>query len=608
MYIFDFKLKLVVYLSNQTEREMRKYWIIRVCVWVVVTILLSACGQKGVDVPELLSADSLMEKHPDSALVILEGLKNTEDFSSESKAFYCLLLTEAQDKNYKVHQSDSIIRIAVDYYDKSDDLLHKAKSWFYWGRVSQDLLRSEKALDCYLKALPFAEKGRFYKLLGRIYNFSGNLYRELDVYDKAVAYLKKSCDNFEIINDTINTSYGYRDYGRAFLCKENFDSAFVFYSKAFVLAEKYNTVKIKATILNDMGLLYSTLGDNKKAIELIHNSILLKEANERYSGYLTLARLSYESNSLDSADYYLKLAESCSNIYVQEGVLKYRYKVAVSCENYKEAINYNEKYLDLKDIIDKKYRKEEILRVTYQYKQREVEAEMEQRAFQERLIYLCLIFVLLAFVAVGFYLYNRNRLRHLQLLRFKEIRIQQEKELNRQSLDQLEHNRQLIETNKQKLISKECDLQKAQKELLLYNTNLLKAENEVIVLRREELAFRDRLFSQTELYEKIKSAGVDTRKKDIKSEPFHVKDFPILINKLNELYDNFTLRLNKSYPKLKERDIEVCCLVKAGAKTGNIASIIAMTPNAVTKKKRQILEKMEIVDENVTLDRFLATF
>lgn len=56
------------------------------------------------------------------------------------------------------------------------------------------------------------------------------------------------------------------------------------------------------------------------------------------------------------------------------------------------------------------------------------------------------------------------------------------------------------------------------------------------------------------------------------------------------------------------RDVEICCLVKAKAKTGNIAVIIAMTPNAVTKKKRQILEKMEIVDENVTLDSFLSTF
>lgn len=608
MYTFDFKLKLVVYLSNQTEREMRKYWIIRVFVLVVVTVLLYACGQKGVDVPELLSADRLMEQHPDSALMILEGLKNTESFSSESKAFYCLLLTEAQDKNYKVHQSDSIIRIAVDYYDKSDDLLRKAKSWFYWGRVSQDLLRSEKALDCYLKALPLAEKGRFYKLLGLIYNFSGNLYRKLDMYDKALPALEKSCFYYEKAHDTLNLPYGIRDVGRVYMFKKNFDSAFFLYNRALHLAEKYDLKMVKSTTMNDLGVLYRTLGNYSNAIIMIQGSLHDKKENEKYSSYLSLARLYFESNSLDSVDYYLEKANSSGSIYVHEGICKYRYKLAVIRGKYKKAIEYNEKYNRLKDSVNKYQQKEKILGLTYQYKQLEIEQEMKQKVAQERFIYLCCIFFLLSITAVGFLLYIRYRWSHEQVLRLKEKRIQQEKELRLQSLEQIEHNRQLIENNKLLLISKEHDLEIAQRELLVYNTNLLKAENELITLKREEVAFRNKLFSQTELYGKIRAAGVDIRKKDVAYTPFNQKDFPALIVELNNLYDDFTLRLAKAYPKLKKRDIEICCLVKAGAKTGNIGNIIAMTPNAVTKKKRQILEKMEVVDESVTLDRFLLKF
>lgn len=608
MYTFEFKLKLVVYLSNQTEREMRKYGVIRVVVLLVLVALAYACGRKGVDIPQLLQADRLMEEHPDSALVILESLTGTENFTPESKAFYCLLLTEAKDKTFAVHESDSLIRIAVDYYEHSDNLLHKAKAWFYWGRVNQDLLNAERALDCYLQALPYAEEGKFYKLLGLISNYIGDLYRKLEVYDKALLYMKISCNAFELAKDTINIPYGYRNYGRAFMYNEDFDSALIYYNKALSFAENCNMVEIKATILNDLGALYGSLGEYTKAIEMIRNSIELKKENQRYSGYLSLARLLYETNYLDSANYYLGLALPSPNIYVQEGAFDYKYKVAVSQKKYQDAIFYNERHLILRDSITRKAQKEKILGVTYQYKQREIENEMRQHAARERLIYLCCIFVLLTITAIGFYLYKRNRLKHLQLLRLKEIRIQQEKELRYQSLEQIEHNRLLIESNKAKLISQELELQIAQRDLLLYNTNLLKAENEVIALRREELAFRNRLFSQTKLYEKIKCAGVDTRKKDIECTPFSLKDFPMLVCQLNELYNNFTLRLNKAYPKLKERDIEICCLVKAGAKTGNIASIIAMTPNAVTKKKRQILEKMEIVDENVTLDQFLATY
>ena len=316
----------------------------------------------------------------------------------------------------------------------------------------------------------------------------------------------------------------------------------------------------------------------------------------------------FELNDLDSVDYYLEMAKPSHSIDVQEGIYKYKYKLAVVKGKYKEAIAYNDKYEILKDSLNKYEQKEKILMLTYQYKQREIEQKMEQSVAQERLIYICCIFVLLAITATGFFLYIRYRWSHEHVLRLKEKRIQQEKELRHRSLEQIEHNRELIESNRLKLISKEYDLEIAQRELLVYNTNLLRAENELIALKREDLAFRNKLFSQTELYKKIKSSGVDVRKRDLLCEPFHQKDFPILIAKLDELYGDFTIRLSKTYPKLKKRDIEICCLVKAGAKTGNVANIIAMTPNAVTKKKRQILEKMEIVDENVTLDLFLATF
>lgn len=175
-----------------------------------------------------------------------------------------------------------------------------------------------------------------------------------------------------------------------------------------------------------------------------------------------------------------------------------------------------------------------------------------------------------------------------------------------QSIEQLRQNEEQIKMNKQKLLDKELDLQTVQKDLIVYNTKLLKAENDLIVLKRQERDLRDRLFHQTRLSDRIKCAGVDVRKKDINLNPFSMKEYPFLVEKLDELYDDFSQRLKKRYPILKERDMEICCLIKAGARTGNIASLIPMTPNAVTKKKKQILDKMELKD--IALDDFLATF
>ena len=43
---------------------------------------------------------------------------------------YYLLLTEAEDKTYKKHESDSLIAIATEYFDKTDDVKRKAKAWY----------------------------------------------------------------------------------------------------------------------------------------------------------------------------------------------------------------------------------------------------------------------------------------------------------------------------------------------------------------------------------------------------------------------------------------------------------------------------------------------
>ena len=58
----------------------------------------------------------------DSALVVLENISAKELVFSSSKARYALLLTQARDKNYILHTDDSLIRIAVDYYDGTGDV------------------------------------------------------------------------------------------------------------------------------------------------------------------------------------------------------------------------------------------------------------------------------------------------------------------------------------------------------------------------------------------------------------------------------------------------------------------------------------------------------
>ena len=63
-----------------------------------------------------------MSEHPDSALFLLEQVATPEKMPERDYATWCLLITEARDKNYIEHTSDSLINVAIQYFEKKKDI------------------------------------------------------------------------------------------------------------------------------------------------------------------------------------------------------------------------------------------------------------------------------------------------------------------------------------------------------------------------------------------------------------------------------------------------------------------------------------------------------
>lgn len=72
------------------------------------------------------------------------------------------MLTQAKDQNYVTHTDDSLIRVAVDYYDTSDDITLRASLIIIFGRVCQDRGDIEGTVREFLVAMPLAEKAENY--------------------------------------------------------------------------------------------------------------------------------------------------------------------------------------------------------------------------------------------------------------------------------------------------------------------------------------------------------------------------------------------------------------------------------------------------------------
>lgn len=91
---------------------------------ILMSVSLSSCSSS-VKSPLLLSADSLMEIYPDSALSILESISSPQKLPRADRALYALLLTQARHKNYIALGDDSLIKTAVEQIRRKVYVLQK---------------------------------------------------------------------------------------------------------------------------------------------------------------------------------------------------------------------------------------------------------------------------------------------------------------------------------------------------------------------------------------------------------------------------------------------------------------------------------------------------
>ena len=140
---------------------------------ILAYCILVACTRTSPNA-QLVQADSLMQKFPDSALRFLQKIRPEELNSLEDRAYHALLLTEVKDKNFIQQTEDSQIRIAVQYYDSIKDIPMQAKSYYYLGCIWRDKDKHPEALKEFFKAITYSKKANDNKLANEPNMASGN--------------------------------------------------------------------------------------------------------------------------------------------------------------------------------------------------------------------------------------------------------------------------------------------------------------------------------------------------------------------------------------------------------------------------------------------------
>lgn len=564
----------------------------------LIHITLISCDGIGHKAIDFRKVEDFMPQHPDSALMLLEQIENKENLSRKDKAHYYLLLAEAQDKTFVKHETDSLITIATDYYEETDDLERKAKAWYCRGRINQDLNRPLKAQEYYLKSLRDEKQMKDYALLARINNHIGMLYIYQHVYEKAIPYLEQANNYFKMIHDTIGQAYVLRNLGRAYTVTQQLSKAIEVYREALPYAPSTGN----GTIPNELANIYLEEREYKAAAKYIHQALQLFRTEEsRFPAYLVLGRYYLETAQLDSSEYYLQKALRSPSLQTHAGALKYLSYVKEKQSAWIESNALNKRYEACRDSIDRIVETESIRRMDYFYNYQKIQEALYQSQIKvmkrdkERYLY-ALIICACVFISLGIYSYWRKREKEIK--NQKEILEQTIEKQRQNNLRIKEENRQQIEKLQEQLIAMEKERQEGwEGQQLLQEKRVLEIHNESIDADEKRLSLRIAQMEDSDIYKKIHTEDCVKLTDD---------EWRALEKLLDQTFNNFTARLKKSYPKISYKEIQVCFLTKIKLSSTKMTKILRYNSSPLRSRLyKKIFKKTGSVQD---FNSFIAGF
>lgn len=558
--------------------------------FVISLLCLVSCSNRTSVSTELNKARSLMEMASDSSLAILDNITSPEKLSEKEYAAYCLLLTQALDKNYYIHDSDSLIMIATNYYEKHNDLLPLALSYYYAGRVYSDMQDALQAQQYYLKALALGESLNLPELLIKINSNLGTLYSYQDIYEMALPLYKKTLPLFENTNDSTNMSFVLRNIARVYTETHQQDSAFYYYQQAMKIA----TPQSIFSLLSDLGSLFLQTGRYKEAYNNIQAAIQsCDDPKLSHPLYLNLGEYYYRTAQYDSAQHCLNYSLQSPIIYTQAGSLYFLAQIEKQKLDFKNYLKYWEQYEQLRDSIDSDSHFENIRIVQSMFNYQRIadeKSKYEQEASQRMIIIYQILIIITVLSIISFFFFKKEQQKKKRLLDLKE-------KLYKQSLEYLEENKKKIALLEQELSSGQETIGDVKRQLFETRKLMLEMENRQISLKHDTMLLVEQDLRKSTLYTKIHQT----------EEKLSDSEWSELFLLVDATYPNFKKGLLELCSRISLEELRICYLVKINIPVKRIAILMNITSSGVSQCRRRLYKKLTKEAENAEkFDSFIA--
>ena len=620
-------------------RKMRKitHYILYILITCTALLNIQCSGnvKEKTPLPELVHAESVMFDHPDSALHILEDMPMpSARRDKENHALWCLLVTQAQYKQVMKISSDSLVRIAYDYYKPTDNARRKAISALYMGNINYELGNIEEAMRYYLEGKTEVEKTDDYKTGYLIMSSLGELYLYRDFSDYALDACTKAYDYAVKDSNKRYQTASLKFLARCHCIADQLPQAIEIYQKCSEIALELGSTGYYYNIQSELALVYTNSGEAQKSQDLV------KSFPKKFYPLLLAGTNYFRLNQYDSAYYYLNKALNTDNVYTKQDAYRILYKLGDTPKYRKYLKTYCDSLLFYTDSVMSLDKGKEIIAYKEKYDHQKLITEQQrlklEKADAQRMMFIITI-CLIVVIAVVAYLYQKRLVRKETTIRKQSEQLQDYMLQLHEYETQLMQNNRYMEELKEQLSGQEMNSEELHEyreqidSLQVENSRLSEKINSLQLhindysskldkARREADKFRN--LSEENLYLKQRERVLtdyvvdnDRLVKELreKCRVLEAGEWETLEQMCESTYSNFVSRLLGICPTLTKQELHLCMLIKLRFNNAQMSEIFGVNTTSVSQKKFRLKKHLsdtlqDGLPDEMTLDRWVAEF
>lgn len=532
---------------------------------------------------QIAIADSLMFIQPDSSLKIISKIEGIEKSDDATKAYYHLISTQAKSRNHILEPKDTLILNSVGYYSRNNgDLRKHAWALVYTSEVSSIAQCDSLALKYIREAAKIAEEAELkdLRLKTYIYTFWGDiLYGKRPYHDAIDKYLiaeKYAHSN----NDTSRIITTLMSVGEMYLWNHEYEIGRNYLERAINFINQYpKETKRLPRIHERISTSYQLEGNNCKALSCITkaiNSTSYIDSASLWKFYLSKAEILTELGRLDSAAYYLNVAEQgkVTQSYANQALFELaRAKYEAQRGDYKSAYETHRKYSAFLDSMYKENERNRVAEFQRRYDYQDVAIALDRIKIESQAKNIKWLSITVALLAL---LLAALSYAYIQRQRRIKVEIARDKSIN-SAVTGIE------EQMRQDLLRRDRHIESLRNRVIMMDNTLDKIR-----------ALRD----------------ASPRERVAESARFTMTDAEMehMLATVNICHEGFVDGLREEYPTLADKDVEICAMIKLGLQSRDIALLMGMSDNTLkTRKKRLKKEKFSEETADMQFDEWIQS-